>query len=79
MMFAAPLLIGLPQRLSELHRDSFNAFSVILRLNCSALGAIIRADLVNQTVQAIRRWGGKVRRTFTCSVAGGSATIALRG
>jgi len=29
MMFVAPLLIGLPQRLPELHGNSFNAFSVI--------------------------------------------------
>jgi hypothetical protein len=43
MMFAASLIIGLPQRLSELVRNSFNAFSVILGLNCSALGSISRA------------------------------------
>jgi hypothetical protein len=71
MMFVAPLLIGLPQQLSELHRNSFNAFSVILGLNCSALGSISRANLVNQ----IRRWDGNVRQTFTCGVVGGSATI----
>jgi len=37
MMFVASLLIGLPQRLSELARNSFNVFSVILGLNCSGL------------------------------------------
>jgi hypothetical protein len=51
MMFVVSLLIGLPQRLSELHRNSFNAFSVILGLNCSAPGSITRANLVNQTVR----------------------------
>jgi hypothetical protein len=50
MIFVAPLLIGLPQRLSELHRNSFNAFSVILGLNCSAPGSISRANLVNRTM-----------------------------
>jgi len=63
---------GCPQRLSELHRNSFNAFSVILGLNCSGPGSISRANLVNQT----RRWDCKVRQTLTCSVAGGLATIA---
>jgi hypothetical protein len=56
MMFVASWLIGLRQRLSELHRNSFNAFSVILSvilgLNCSALGSIKRANLVNKTVPA---------------------------
>ena len=64
MMFVAPLLIGLPQRLSELHRNSFNAFSVILGLNCSALGSISRTNLVNQTVQASVDGTAMVRQTF---------------
>jgi hypothetical protein len=45
MMFVAPLLIGLPQQLSDLHRNSFNAFSVILGLNCSVPGPVTRAIL----------------------------------
>ena len=74
MMFVVPLLIGLPQRLLELHRNNFNAFSVILGLNCSALGSISRANLVNQTVRGSST-DGNLRQTLTCSVAGGSATI----
>src|SRR5215471_7183146 len=69
-MFVASWLIGLPQRLPELHRNSFNAFSVILGLNCSALGSISRANLVNQTVQASgkhpsmgRQWCDRGRST----------------
>jgi hypothetical protein len=51
-MFVASWLIGLPQRLSEVRQNTFNAFSVFLGLNCSGLGSISRANLVNQTVRA---------------------------
>jgi hypothetical protein len=65
MMFVASLLIGLPQRLSELAGNSFNVFSVILGLNCSGPGSIIRADLVDQTVLGV--------------VAAGDASATLTG